>query len=75
MRLNYDSYRFGDLAQGVLPVPLWIPQTGYAAGLVILLVAVVDEVIAVLGGQPPSYEKTPPASAEEVIERALQSGV
>ena len=29
---TYDSYRFNDMAQGVLAVPLWIPQLGYAGG-------------------------------------------
>src|SRR3989337_2618875 len=28
-RLTYDSYRFNDLAQGAVAVPLWIPQLGY----------------------------------------------
>ena len=74
-RLTYDSYRFNDLAQGVLPVPLWIPQLGYAAGLIVLFIAIVDELARVLGGQPPRYERPPPASAEEIVERAVQTGI
>jgi TRAP-type C4-dicarboxylate transport system permease small subunit len=73
--LTYDSYRFNDMAQGVLAVPLWIPQLGYAAGLVILFVAFVDEFVHVLAGGAPRYEKPPPTSAEEIVERAVQSGV
>ena len=46
-RFTYDSYRFNDMAQGVLPVPLWIPQLGYAAGLVILAIAFLDELVHV----------------------------
>ena len=34
--MTYDSWRFHDMAQGVLAVPLWIPQLGYSGGLVIL---------------------------------------
>jgi TRAP-type C4-dicarboxylate transport system permease small subunit len=75
VRLTYDSYRFNDMAQGVLAVPLWIPQLGYAGGLVILFVAFVDEFVHVLAGNAPRYEKPPPASAQEVVERAIQSGV
>jgi TRAP-type C4-dicarboxylate transport system permease small subunit len=75
IRLTYDSWRFNDLAQGVLPVPLWIPQTGYALGLVILAIAFVDELVRVLSGLKPTYEKAPPVTAEEVVERAIQSGV
>src|SRR5215211_6074130 len=40
--MNYDSWRFGDMSQGVIAVPLWIPQLGYSGGLVILLIAFVD---------------------------------
>jgi TRAP-type C4-dicarboxylate transport system permease small subunit len=75
VRLTYDSYRFNDMAQGVLAVPLWIPQIGYAAGLVILTIAFADELVHVLRGGEPRYEKPPPTSAEEVVERAIQSGV
>jgi TRAP-type C4-dicarboxylate transport system permease small subunit len=74
-RMTYDSFRFHDMAQGVLAVPLWIPQLGYSGGLVILLIAFVDELIHVAGGNPPRYEKPKPQTAEEVIEQAIQSGV
>lgn len=75
VQLTYDSYRFNDMAQGVLAVPLWIPQIGYSTGLVILFIAFVDEFIHVLGGGDPRYEKPPATTAEEVVERAIQSGV
>jgi TRAP-type C4-dicarboxylate transport system permease small subunit len=75
VQLTYDSYRFNDIAPGVLAVPLWIPQLGYASGLVILFIAFVDEFIHVLRGGDPRYEKPPAITAEEVVERAIQSGV
>lgn len=75
VQLTYDSYRFNDMAQGVLAVPLWIPQLGYSAGLVILAIAFVDEFVHVLAGGEPRYEKPPATTAEEVVERAIQSGV
>ncbi|MDB5600621.1 MAG: C4-dicarboxylate transporter permease [Xanthobacteraceae bacterium] len=74
-RLTYESFIFHDIAQGVLPVPLWIPQLGYSGGLVILLIAFVDELIHVLRGNPPRYEKPKPTTAEEAIEQAIQSAV
>jgi TRAP-type C4-dicarboxylate transport system permease small subunit len=73
--MTFDSYRFNDMAQGVLAIPLWIPQLGYSGGLVILLIAFIDELIHVLPGNHPRYEKPKPASAEEAIERAVQSAV
>lgn len=71
-----DSWRFNDMAQGVIPnIPIWIPQLGFTVGLVILFVALLDELVHVARGGTPRYEKPPPASAEEVIERAVQSAV
>jgi TRAP-type C4-dicarboxylate transport system permease small subunit len=73
--MTYDSWRFNDMAQGVVAVPLWIPQLGYAGGLVILLIAFVDEFVHVLTGHAPRYEQPKPATAEEAVERAIHSGV
>lgn len=74
--LTVDSWRFNDMSQGVVAIPLWLPQLGYSLGLAILSVAFVDEFVhVVLRGGSPRYEKPPPASAEEVIERAVQSGI
>jgi TRAP-type C4-dicarboxylate transport system permease small subunit len=75
VRMTYDSWRFNDMAQGVLAVPLWVPQLGYAIGLVVLSIAFIDELARVLAGLAPSYDKPPPATAEEVVERAAQSGI
>ena len=62
-------------AQGVVPAPLWIPQLGYCLGLVLLAIAFVDELVHVIRGNKPRYEKEPPKTAEEVIERAASSAV
>jgi TRAP-type C4-dicarboxylate transport system permease small subunit len=75
VRMNIDSWRFHDMSQGVIAVPLWIPQLGYSGGLVILLVAFVDELVHVLRGRPPRYQRPKPKTAEEVVEQAIQSGV
>jgi TRAP-type C4-dicarboxylate transport system permease small subunit len=72
--MTYDSYRFGDMAQGVLAVPLWIPQLGFSGGLVILSIALVDEMIHVLKGNKPTYEKEPPSSPDEFVERIASGG-
>jgi TRAP-type C4-dicarboxylate transport system permease small subunit len=72
---TFDSYRFNDMAQGVLAVPLWIPQLGYSAGLGILAVAFLDELVHVARGGRPRYEKPPATTAEELVERAIQSPV
>ncbi len=75
VQLVYTSWKINDMSTGVLVVPLWFPQLGFCAGLVILWIALVDELVHVLGGNKPRYEKEPPKTAEELIERAAQSGV
>jgi TRAP-type C4-dicarboxylate transport system permease small subunit len=72
--MTYDSFRFNDMAQGVLAIPLWIPQLGYSGGLVILAIALVDELIHVGRGNPPSYEKEPPRTPDEFVERVASGG-
>ncbi|SFA89906.1 TRAP-type C4-dicarboxylate transport system, small permease component [Rhizobium sp. NFR07] len=72
--MNRTSWQFNDLAQGVVAMPLWIPQIGFSGGLIILAVAMVDELVHVIFGGMPRYEKPAPETAEEVIERAIQSG-
>ena len=52
---TYESYAFNDIAQGLLPMPMWIPQLSFALGSLLLLVAVVDEFIIVLRGGVPTF--------------------
>lgn len=75
VQLVYTSWKINDMSTGVLVVPLWFPQLGFCAGLVILFIALIDELVHVLAGNKPRYEKAPPKTAEELIERAAQSGV
>ena len=74
-QMTYDSWRFNDMAQGVLAIPMWIPQLGYSGGLVILSIAMIDELVNVLRGNQPSYQKgSPDESPEEFVERISQGG-
>ena len=54
-RFTYESWEFNDLAQGLLPLPLWIPQLSFALGSILLFIAVLDEFIIVLRGGRPTY--------------------
>ena len=73
--MTWQSCQFNDMSQGVIAIPLWIPQLGYSGGLAILFVAFVDELTHVLRGYSPRYEKPKPQTAKEVVEQAVQSGV
>ena len=54
-RFTYESWEFNDMAQGLLPMPMWIPQLSFALGSLLLLVAVLDEFIIVLRGGVPTF--------------------
>jgi TRAP-type C4-dicarboxylate transport system permease small subunit len=74
-QMTYDSWRFNDVAQGVVALPLWIPQLGFVGGLAVLSIALVDEMINVVRGSRPSYEKgSPDETPDEFIERISQGG-
>ncbi|HRJ68727.1 MAG TPA: TRAP transporter small permease [Beijerinckiaceae bacterium] len=73
-RFAHDSWKLNDLSQGVVAVPLWIPQAFFFAGLAILLIAVIDELVHVLRGNMPTFHKEPPKTTEELIERVVQGG-
>jgi TRAP-type C4-dicarboxylate transport system permease small subunit len=45
MRLAFQSWQFNDVSTGNDATPLWIPQLAMAAGTLILLIAVVDELV------------------------------
>ncbi len=52
----FQSWSFGDQAQGVLVIPLWIPQMPTLIGAAILTIAVLDELLLVaVFGREPSY--------------------
>ena len=55
VKFTYESWEFNDIAQGMLPMPMWIPQLSFALGSILLLVAVVDEFIIVLRGGVPTF--------------------
>jgi TRAP-type C4-dicarboxylate transport system permease small subunit len=52
----YDSWKFEEVAQGLIKIPIWIPQLSLVLGVLILLVAVLDELVAVLRHQKPAYQ-------------------
>ena len=52
---TYESWEFNDVSQGLLPMPMWIPQLSFALGSLLLLVAVVDEFIIVVRGGVPTF--------------------
>jgi TRAP-type C4-dicarboxylate transport system permease small subunit len=63
-RFVRDSYTMNDMSQGLLPIPLWIPQSAMVAGLVLMCMAVAESLFDALRGSGV------PANAESVMNRA-----
>jgi len=54
--LWWDSWRFGDVSEGLLAVPRWIPQLPMFLGLLTLSLALLEDLVALRGGGTPSFE-------------------
>ena len=48
VRLAWQSHTFNDISQGNDATPMWIPQIAMAVGAIVLLVAMVDDLVAVI---------------------------
>jgi len=55
-RFVYQSWQFSEVAQGLIKIPIWIPQTSFVIGVVIFFIAVADELATVLRGLKPAYQ-------------------
>jgi len=53
----YDSWRFNEMAQGLLRIPIWIPQATFVVGAAVFFVAVLDEFLTLLAGGTPAYRR------------------
>tara|TARA_R110002124_G_scaffold104370_13_gene254386 strand:+ start:41004 stop:41474 length:471 start_codon:yes stop_codon:yes gene_type:complete len=48
----YDSYAFGDVATGMIKTPMWIPQSTMGIGLIVFLIALIDDLFATITSTP-----------------------
>ena len=55
-RFVFESWKFNEVAQGLIQIPIWIPQMSLVLGAAILFVAVVDEFVVLARGGTPAYE-------------------
>ncbi len=55
-RFVYESWQFQEVAQGLIAIPIWIPQLSFALGALILCIAVVDEFAVLARGGKPAYQ-------------------
>lgn len=63
--LATDSLEFGDVAQGSMPWPLWIPQVLCGIGAGLFALSLIDDLVVHLSGNTPSYRRAAEANALE----------
>ena len=56
LRFVYESWKFNEVAQGLIQIPIWIPQSAFAVGATILFIAVLDEFVVLASGGTPAYQ-------------------
>lgn len=54
---TYESWEYKEPATGLVAIPIWIPQMSFVLGSWLLLIALIDEVVNVLRGGTPSYQR------------------
>ena len=60
------SRRFGEYTMGLVPLPKWIPMLLMFSGLVVFLIALLDELVGLLRGAKPSYVAREEESATSI---------
>ena len=55
-RFVFESWKFKEVAQGLIQIPIWIPQTSFVLGALVLFIAVADEFVVLVRGGKPAYE-------------------
>ncbi len=54
---TWESYEFAEMATGLVVIPIWIPQSTFVIGCWLLLIAMLDELVGVVRGDKPSYQR------------------
>jgi TRAP-type C4-dicarboxylate transport system permease small subunit len=70
IEMTWFSFRFNDVSQGLVPVSLWIPQSGMALGLALMTLALADDLLVAMAGGEASYlavERNKPIPMSENI--------
>jgi TRAP-type C4-dicarboxylate transport system permease small subunit len=55
-RFVYESWKFKEVAQGLIQIPIWIPQMSFVLGAAVFFIAVLDEFVILVRCGTPAYE-------------------
>lgn len=62
----WDGWRSEELTQGMLAVPVWIPQISFLFGVVLLMIAIIDEIVVHLQAPAESLHADRAAADQEL---------
>ncbi len=62
--LTYDSFRFGDLSDGIVKIAIWIPQSVMTVAVGILSISLIDALFELLRTGMASFSRSEAESAE-----------
>ena len=51
VKMTWQSWQLGETTQGLIALPLWIPQSAMALGAVVFFIAVAEKALRVLAGE------------------------
>jgi len=55
--LTYESWLYDEMSTGIIKYPIWIPQISMALGIVLFCLALLEDLINVVMGRAPNFEK------------------
>jgi TRAP-type C4-dicarboxylate transport system permease small subunit len=55
-RYIWGSFQMNEMAQGLLVIPVWIPQLTFVVGVLIFLISMIEQLFVVLSGQKTTYQ-------------------
>jgi TRAP-type C4-dicarboxylate transport system permease small subunit len=57
VHLVYESWEFKEMSTGILKYPIWIPQLSMGIGAVLFVLAILEDLVYVIQGKEPNFEK------------------
>lgn len=54
----FQNFQRGEVTSGLTAIPLWLPQSGMAIGLVLFAGAMIEDLVRTLGGGAPVFAAT-----------------
>ena len=56
--MTWEAFLFNDQSDGMLSIPLWIPELSMTLGILLLAVSITEEFIRISRGEQPIYEQS-----------------